>query len=76
MKDGAVMDFRDAGPIPSWPNERSRLQATAELTRDVARGNGPALPGGPPWQEDEARDLFTDIARKGRMAKVSSAEDA
>jgi imidazolonepropionase-like amidohydrolase len=75
MKGGVVMDFSDAEPIPSWPHERSRVQATDVLTRDVALGAGPASPGRLPWREDEARDLFADIARKGRAAKAPIAEE-
>jgi hypothetical protein len=75
MKGGVAMDLTDAEPIPSWPHERSRVQANDVLTRDVALGDAPASPGGLPWHEDEARDMFADIARKGRAAKVPTAEE-
>jgi imidazolonepropionase-like amidohydrolase len=76
MKDGAVIDFGDGRDLISWPHERSRVQATAELTRGVAQGSEAVAPDSLPWNADEARDLFSDIARRGRAARAPTAEEA
>lgn len=74
IKGGQIMAFDYERPIPSWPHERSRLQSTAELTRAVAHGEDPATPDRLPWAEEEARDLFSNLAKAGRAAQVPTPE--
>lgn len=69
IQGGEVLDELDDPGLPSWPHQPSRLQATATLTRDVANGR-PASPDLPGWDEEQARDLFSDITRRGRAARV------
>jgi imidazolonepropionase-like amidohydrolase len=69
VKGGTVMEY-DGTYIPSWPHQRSRVQAVRELTRDVVFGEGRAAPDKLPWVQEEARDLFSDISRKGREAQL------
>jgi len=75
IQGGEVLESLGAPDLPSWPHRRSRVQSTARLTRDVAMG-GPAVPGHlPGWKPDEARDVFSDIARRGRAARIPRLEE-
>jgi len=76
MKGGTVIGFDYDRPIRSWPHERSRVQATAELTRAVVDGGERAVPDSLPWAEEEARDLFADLSRTGRTAQATADEAA
>src|SRR5215470_16501033 len=76
MKGGTVVGFDYDRPISSWPHERSRVQATTELTRAVVHDGERAVPDNLPWAEEEARDLFADLSRAGRAAQAETAEEA
>jgi len=76
MKGGTVVGFDYDRPISSWPHERSRVQATAELTRALVYDGESAVPDNLPWAEEEARDLFADLSRAGRAAQAETAEEA
>lgn len=76
MKAGMVIGFDYDRRIPSWPHERSRVQATAELTRAVVHDGERAGPDSLPWAEEEARDLFADLSRAGRTAQATAEEAA
>ena len=76
IQGGEVLESLGPPDLPSWPHRRSRVQSTARLTRDVVMG-GAAMPDHQPgWTRDEARDLFSDIARRGRDARLESLEEA
>ena len=76
IQGGEVLESLGPPDLPSWPHKRSRVQSTARLTRDVVMG-GAAMPDHQPgWTRDEARDLFSDIARRGRDARLESLEEA
>jgi imidazolonepropionase-like amidohydrolase len=70
IKGGQVIAFDYGSPIPSWPNERSQVQSTADLTRAVARGEEPTGPDSLPWPEEDARDLFSDLTKTRRAAQA------
>jgi hypothetical protein len=48
----------------------------ARLTRDVAAGRPADARHLPGWQREEARDLFSDTARRGRAARMPGLEEA
>jgi hypothetical protein len=75
IQGGEVLDSLGPPDLPSWPHQRSRVQSTARLTRDVAKG-GTAIADLPGREQEEARDLFSDIARRGWAARLSSLEEA
>jgi hypothetical protein len=56
--------------------ERSRVQASAELTRAVVHDGERAVPDSLPWPEEEARDLLADLTRRGRAAQATADEAA
>ncbi|MGH3403409.1 MAG: amidohydrolase family protein [Streptosporangiaceae bacterium] len=75
IQDGEVLDVTGEPDRPSWPHQPSRVQATATLTREVVNG-GSASSDPLGWEEEQARDLFSDIARRGRAARVPDSAEA
>ena len=76
IQGGELLESLGPTDLPSWPHKRSRVQSTARLTREVVMG-GAAMPDHQPgWTRDEARDLFSDIARRGRDARLERLEEA
>lgn len=75
IQGGEVLDVLDEPNPPSWPHQPSRVQSTGTLTRDVVNG-GPASSDLPGWDGEHARDLFSDIARRGRAARMLDTEEA
>lgn len=75
IQNGEVIDVLDEPVLPSWPHQPSRIQASETLTRNLANGGTPSSDL-PLWDEEQSRDLFSDIAHRLRAARVPDSEEA
>lgn len=75
IQGGQVIDVQDEPVVPSWPHQPSRIQSSETLTRNLANG-GTDSSDLPLWDEEQSRDLFSDIARRGRAARVPDGHEA